>query len=32
MLDANKKKQGYVKPVSECYKWVEKKLEKDPNW
>ena len=32
MLDANKKKQGYVKPGSECYKWVEKKLDKDPNW
>ena len=32
MLDANKKKQGYVKPNSECYKWVEKKLDKDPNW
>jgi len=32
MLDANKKKQGYVKPDSECYKWVEKKLDKDPNW
>ncbi len=32
MLDANKKTQGYVKPDSECYKWVEKKLEKDPNW
>ena len=32
MLDANKKKQGYIKPDSECYKWVEKKLDKDPNW
>ena len=32
MLDANKKKKGYVKPDSECYKWVEKKLDKDPNW
>ncbi|HIM27906.1 MAG TPA: hypothetical protein EYI98_07865 [Candidatus Marinimicrobia bacterium] len=32
MLDANKKTQGYIKPDSECYKWVEKKLDKDPNW
>ena len=32
MLDANKKKQGYIKPDEECYNWVEKKLEKDPSW
>ena len=32
MLDANKKKQGYIKPDTECYKWVEKKLEKDASW
>ena len=32
MLDANKKKQGYIKPDTECYKWVEKKLEKDTSW
>ena len=32
MLDANKKKQGYIKPDAECYKWVEKKLEKDTSW
>ena len=32
MLDANKKKQGYIKPDEECYNWVEKKLDKDPSW
>jgi len=32
MLDANKKKQGYIKPDEECYDWVEKRLEKDPSW
>ena len=32
MLDANKKKQGYIKPDEECYNWVEKRLEKDPSW
>ena len=32
MLDANKKKQGYVKPEEDCYSWVEKKLKKDPSW
>jgi len=32
MLDASKKKQGYIKPDAVCYKWVEKKLEKDPSW
>ena len=32
MLDANKKKQGYIKPDTECYKWVEKKLEKNASW
>ena len=32
MLDPKMQKLGYVKPDTECYNWVEKKLDKDPNW
>ena len=32
MLDPKKQKQGYVKPESECYNWVEKRLDKDSSW
>jgi len=32
MLDDNQKNKGYVKPVGDCYNWIEERLVKDLNW
>ncbi len=32
MLDNEKKRRGWVKPESSCYKWVNEKLDKEPSW
>lgn len=32
MLDDDVKNQGFITPRSECYNWVDEKLQKDPKW
>lgn len=32
MIDAEKKNQGFVKPESSCYNWIDERLDKDPGW